>query len=70
MTTFELAKLIRNSGCTISISPFEMYNAVDITVRNKDRFVQHRLAMESAFSDSEEIFDWTIEMSVNQVKDF
>lgn len=69
MTTLELAKLTRNSGCEVNISSSEMYNAVYVTARNKDKVVQYGFAMESAFSDLEEDLDNTIKMSIYQVKD-
>ena len=69
MTTLELAKLVRDSGCEIGISPSESYNTIYVTARNKDKIVQYGFAMESAFSDLEEILDHTIKMSIYQVKD-
>ena len=69
MTTLELAKLVRDSGCEVDISPSEMCNAVYITTRNKDKVVRYGFAMESAFSDLEEVLDHTIKMSVHQIKD-
>ena len=69
MTTLELAKLVRDSGCEISICPSEINNAVYVTARNKNKNVQLGFAMESAFSDLEEILDHIIKMSVYQVKD-
>lgn len=69
MTTLELAKLVRDSGCEVDISPSEMCNAVYITARNKDKVVRYGFAMESAFSDLEEVLDHTIKMSVHQIKD-
>jgi hypothetical protein len=69
MTTLELAKLVRDSGCEVNISPSETYNAVYITARNKDKVIRYGFAMESAFSDLEEILDHTIKMAVYQVKD-
>ena len=69
MTTLELAKLVRNSGCEVDISPFGTYNAVYVTARNKDKVVRYGVDMESVFSDPEEILDYTIEKCVGQVKD-
>ncbi len=69
MTTLELAKLVRDSGCEVDISPSEMCNAVYITARNKDKVVRYGFAMESAFSDPEEVLDHTIKVSVHQIKD-
>lgn len=69
MTTLELAKLVRDSGCEISICPSESYKAVYVIVRNKDKNVQLGFAMESAFSDLEETLDHIIKMSIYQVKD-
>ena len=69
MTTLELAKIVRDSGCEVDISPSEMYNAVYVTARYKDKAVRHGFAMESAFSDIEEVLDNTIKMSVYQVMD-
>lgn len=70
MTTLELAKLVRDSGCEVDISPSEMCNAVYVTARNKDKFARYGFDMtKSAFSDPEEILDWTIKMGIGQVKD-
>ena len=69
MTILELAKIIRNSGCEISISPCEEYRAVYITARNKDKVVRYGVDITSAFLDIEEILDHTIKISVYQVKD-
>lgn len=69
MTTLELAKIVRDSGCEVDISPSEMCNAVYVTARKNDRNVQYGFAMESAFSDLEETLDYVIKMSVYQVKD-
>lgn len=69
MTTFELAKIVRDSGCEVSISPSGVCNAVYVTARNKDRVVQYGFAMESTFSDLEEVLDYTIKQSVYQIKD-
>ena len=69
MTTLELAKIVRDSGCEVNISPSEICNAVYVTARNKGKIVQYGFAMESAFSDLEEVLDHTIKMSVYQVKD-
>lgn len=69
MTTLELAKIVRGSGCEVDISPSEMCNAVYVTARNKDKVVRYGFAMESAFSDLEEELDYTIKMSIYQVKD-
>ena len=69
MTTLELAKFVRNSGCEICIRPSEVCNAVYVIAKNKDKVVQSGFAMESAFSDLEEILDYTIKMSVCQIKD-
>ena len=70
MTTLELAKLIRYSGCEVDISPTEMYDAVDVTARYKDKFAGYRFdMMKSAFSDPEKILDHTINMCIHQVKD-
>ena len=69
MTTLELAKIVRGSGCEVDISPSEICNAVYVTARNKDKVVRYGFAMESAFSDLEEELDYIIKMSVYQVKD-
>lgn len=69
MTTIELAKIVRDSGCEVDISPSEMCNAVYVTARNKDKVVRYGFAMESAFSDLEEELDYIIKMSIYQVKD-
>ena len=70
MTTLELAKLVRDSGCEVDIGPSAMHNAVVVTVRNKSNFAGNRVDMtQSRFSDIEEIIDWTIEMCIHQVKD-
>lgn len=69
MTTLELAKIVRGSGCEVDISPSEICNAVYITARNKDKIVRYGFAMESAFSDLEEELDYTIKMSIHQVRD-
>lgn len=69
MTTLELAKLVCDSGCEVDISPSEMCNAIYVTARNKDKIIRYGFAMESAFSDLEEVLDHTIKMSVYQVKD-
>ena len=69
MTTLELAKLVRDSGCEVDISPSEICNAVYVVARNKDKIVRYGFAMESAFSDTEEILDHTIKMCIHQVKD-
>ena len=69
MTTLELAKLVRDSGCEISICPSEIYNSIYVTAKNKDKVVQYGFAMESAFSELEEILDHTIKMGIYQVKD-
>ena len=70
MTTLELAKLVRNSGCEVDISPFGTYNVVCVTVRNKDKVVRYGVDIESVFSDPEKILDYTIEKCVGQVRDF
>ena len=70
MTTLELAKLVRNSGCEVDISPSEMGNAVCITARNKNKFARHEFDIISSLSDPEEMLDYTIKMSVHQVRDF
>lgn len=70
MTTLELAKLVRDSGCEVDISPSEMHNAVVVTVRNKGNFAGNKIDLtQSRFSDIEEILDWTIKMCIHQVKD-
>lgn len=69
MTTLELAKLVRDSGCEVDITPSGMSNAVYVTARNKDKVIRYGFAMESAFSDLEEVLDHTIKMSIHQVKD-
>lgn len=69
MTTLELAKIVRDSGCEISIRPSEICNAIYVSARNDDRFVRYGFTMESAFSDLEEVLDYTIKMSIGQVKD-
>ena len=69
MTTLELAKLVRDSECEVDIAPSGMNNAVYVTARNKDKVVRYGFAMESAFSDLEEVLDHTIEMCIGQVKD-
>lgn len=69
MTTLELAKLVRDSECEVDIAPSGMNNAVYVTARNKDKVVRYGFAMESAFSDLEEVLDHTIKMSIGQVKD-
>ncbi len=69
MTTLELAKIVRDSGCEVDVSPSEIYNAVYVTARNKDKIVQYGFAMESTFSDLEETLDHIIKMSVYQIKD-
>lgn len=70
MTTLELAKLVRDSGCEVDISPSAMHNVVDVAARYKDKFAGHRVdMMKSAFSDPEEILDYTIKMCIHQVKD-
>lgn len=69
MTTLELAKLVRDSGCEVDISPSEIHNAIYVTARNKDKVVKYGCAMENAFSYPEDILDHTIKMSVYQVKD-
>lgn len=69
MTTLELAKLVRGSGCEVDISPSEVCNAVYVTARNKDKVYRCGFAMESAFSDLEESLDYAIKTSVYQVRD-
>ena len=70
MTTLELAKLVRDSGCEVDIGPCAMHNAVTVTVRNKDNFAGNKIDMtQSRFSDIEEILDWTIRMCIHQVRD-
>ena len=69
MTTLELAKIVRGSGCEVDISPSEICNAVYITARNKGKLVRCGFAMESAFSDLEEELDYIIKMIVYQVQD-
>ena len=70
MTTLELAKLVRDSGCEVDIGPSTMHNAVLVTVRNKDNFAGNKIDMtQSRFSDIEEILDYTIKMCIHKVKD-
>lgn len=69
MTTLELAKLVRDSGCEVDISPSGMHNDIYVTARNKDKVVRYGFAMESVFSDLEKVLDHTIEMCIGQVKD-
>ena len=69
MTTLELAKIVRNSGCEVNISPSEMYNAVYVTTRNKDKMIRYGFAMESTFLDLQEALDHLIKKSVYQLKD-
>ena len=69
MTTLELAKLVRDSGCEVDIGPSAMHNAVCVTVRNKDNFAGNKIDMaQSRFLDIEEIIDWTIKMCISKVK--
>lgn len=69
MTALELVKIVRDNGCEIDISPSEMCNAVYITARNGSKNVRYGFDIESSFSDLEEALDYTIRMSVRQVKD-
>lgn len=69
MTTLELAKLICESGCEVTIRPSEEYKAVWITARNKDKVFKLGCSMENVFSDPEDILDHTIKVSIYQVKD-
>ena len=69
MTTLELAKLICESGCEVTISASEVCNAVWITARNEDKVFKYACAIEHAFSDPQDILDHTIKVSIYQVKD-
>lgn len=70
MTTFELAKLVYETGCELSISPSEVCNAVYVIAKNKnnEKTSTNGFAMESSFSDLQETLDFIIKMSIHQVK--
>jgi hypothetical protein len=68
MNTLELAKLIKSSGCEVTITPAEHPNAVYIAVRKDDKAVKYGVDLLPAFSDPEAVLDHTIEMSIGMIK--
>lgn len=69
MTILELAKLVRDSGCEVDISPSGVCNAVYVTARNKDKVAKFIFDTLQGLSDPEKIIDHTINMAIYQVKD-
>lgn len=68
MTTLELAKIVRDNGCEIRISPC-IGNAIYIDVRNSEKAVRYGVELVYGLTDPEKTIDYTIDKCVYQIKD-